>query len=791
MELFDQEQADRRSQVDVPGAEVQGKLEEHQVLGATMNDQHESDRIEEEIEERNRAYRDMKKTVHTSMPDLPEEERESTKQKEILYSVPVEQLNMQVMNPQQADYCVDIIAVHGLGAIPNITWTEKSSGINWLSSESMLPSTALRARILRFGYDSLWMGKTPIRTSLSTIAYKLLLGLSMIRMEDLQRPLIFVGHCFGGLVVQRALNLAKMQQDAYPGVFDSTVGIVFLGTPHRGTQSFTQDSALFAAIAASSDLSRKLETGVLESIASDNGALLDVTDDFVRLCIGGGPLITCFFEQRPSKLGKIVGKDDIDEFIVDQKSATLDGRRKYGLELDHFSLNKFDGPTNPNYVQVRGEILRFYHEAMQRVDTSSWPGPNRAAGPRLTVSKEGLSNDCLASGPSSRTLSRRQSSFDLRNPTPRLRRHGTSRGNLDANVEVQPEPFRTEHAIRREAMDELRKEEEYKQRRLYEEEARKQQRQEKQAMEQEYIARLKRNMAKHGVKNSDEILATRRMPDDEDLTQQEITEKEGWYKNLMKGELLAVGLNGGQIDEILHNTDESMIIDGMEMIVTRMARKWISTRTLDKYEIPWQDDETDPSTIIIKRWVPDYEREFLWDHSRAVRSQRDYRSHRERHRPIKSDRHRRRGSEPSNAQDNDWVVRMMDNFTEKRNKYDRTTTLGPRTPVSNRDTSYTRNTKRHSTEGPGSEEARPKEIRKKSSRASFQSADLSKSRSNPRSSPRPTSSTEPKSLRRIRSTLSFDSIRPAPDVQEVNRRRRSSQALSQSFTRVHDRSQEN
>jgi hypothetical protein len=115
MELFDQEQADRRSQVDVPGAEVQGELEEHQVLSATMNDQYDSDRIEEEIEERNRAYRDMKKTIHTLMPDLPEEERESTKQKEILYSVPVEQLNMQVMNPQQADYCVDIIAVHGLG----------------------------------------------------------------------------------------------------------------------------------------------------------------------------------------------------------------------------------------------------------------------------------------------------------------------------------------------------------------------------------------------------------------------------------------------------------------------------------------------------------------------------------------------------------------------------------------------------------------------------------------------------------------------------------------------------
>jgi len=411
----------------------------------------------------------------------------------------------------------------------------------------------------------------------------------MIRMEDLQRPLIFVGHCFGGLVVQRALNLAKMQQDAYPGVFDSTVGIVFLGTPHRGTQSFTQDSALFAAIAASSDLSRKLETGVLEGIASDNGALLDVTDDFVRLCIGGGPMITCFYEQRPSKLGKIVGKDDIDEFIVDQKSATLDGHRKYGLELDHFSLNKFDGPTNPNYIQVRGEILRFYHEAMQRVKVSSFVDPNSATGRGLT--KEVLSHDYLASGTNSRILSRRPSSFDLRSSAPRLRSHGKSHGNLDANVESQPEPFRTEQTIRREAMDELRKEEECKQKRLYEEEARRQQRQEKQAKEQGYIARLKRNMAKHGVKNSDEILATWQMPDDKDLSQREIMEKDRWYKNLIKGELLAVGLNGGQIDEILHNTDESMIIDDMEMTVTYMSRKWISTRTLDKYEIPWQDDE--------------------------------------------------------------------------------------------------------------------------------------------------------------------------------------------------------
>jgi hypothetical protein len=108
------------------------------------------------------------------------------------------------------------------------------------------------------------------------------------------------------------LNLAKMRQNAYPGVFDSSVGVVFLGTPQRGTKSFTKESALLAAIAASSDLSQNLETGVLGSMTSESGDLLDMADDFITLCTDGGPMITCFYEQRASKLGKIVGRDDIE-----------------------------------------------------------------------------------------------------------------------------------------------------------------------------------------------------------------------------------------------------------------------------------------------------------------------------------------------------------------------------------------------------------------------------------------------------------------------------------------------
>jgi hypothetical protein len=85
----------------------------------------------------------------------------------------------------------------------------------------------------------------------------------------------------------------------------------FQGTPHRGTKAFLPQSALLAAIAAQSDLHGGIEAGVLDALRSDEGALLDVSDDFAKLCGGMGLLITCFFEQRESSLGKVIGRDDI------------------------------------------------------------------------------------------------------------------------------------------------------------------------------------------------------------------------------------------------------------------------------------------------------------------------------------------------------------------------------------------------------------------------------------------------------------------------------------------------
>ncbi|VUC31149.1 unnamed protein product [Clonostachys rosea] len=700
--------------------------------------------IEEQIKMRNNKFQKSKaspaRSPKLSLSSSPSEKANRATATKKFQAVPVEQLNLEVMNPSDHNDRVDIVAVHGLGAIPDITWKEKTSSINWLSHEDMLPKAVPEARILRFGYDSLWMGETPIRTSLSTIAYKLLLSLNMMRVEDLERPLIFIGHCFGGLVIERALNLAKMRQEKYPGLFDSSVGVVFLGTPHRGSQSFTRESALLAAIAASSDLSKHLETSVLDTMTSDTGSLLDVSDDFITLCMDGGPKISCFFEQRSSKLGKVVGRTDITEFIVDSASATFDGHPKHGLEVDHFSLNKFNSPSNPHYLQVRAEIVRFYKAALKKADLVSQVNDiDSAAAGSSTPSRAPPEQSFDFKSHRSEAISQKSRSQPFR-PNQILRKVPEA---ASSKVSLEDE------VLRREAVKELREEESRKKAVIQEEHYQNRVAKEKRAIELAFLQRLKKNMSKYGIENPGAILEENPLPKDEELTGQEIKEKNSWYLNYLKGALADTGVDGGQIDEILNDNGETMMIDGVETTITRMARKWVSTRTLNAYEIPWQYDEVcsfalllnskddDSSTIIVKRWVPDYEQAFLWDHSMALRGDRGRKQHRYQDPP--------KTNKPSEK----LLQQMSAIFKSGQRKMLWEDQSGRRTENFDTKSRYV-----------SARERRDSYTMPKTGRYSS------------------TASTPPDTDRRFRRSQSNESVHSAPDSEEVARRRKHSRTLS-------------
>lgn len=51
--------------------------------------------------------------------------------------------------------------------------------------------------------------------------------------------------------------------------------------------------------------------------------------------------------------------------MVDETSARLGANRAIGIATDHFRLNKFADPKDGNYLDVTGEVARFYTEAVK------------------------------------------------------------------------------------------------------------------------------------------------------------------------------------------------------------------------------------------------------------------------------------------------------------------------------------------------------------------------------------------------------------------------------------------
>lgn len=80
-----------------------------------------------------------------------------------------------------------IVAIHGIGAHPDDTWTWKKPGeeeVCWLTDPEMLPRAIPNARIMCFGYESTWYGdpeNEPKKTKVSDVAQMLLKALELHR----------------------------------------------------------------------------------------------------------------------------------------------------------------------------------------------------------------------------------------------------------------------------------------------------------------------------------------------------------------------------------------------------------------------------------------------------------------------------------------------------------------------------------------------------------------------------------------------------------------------------------
>ena len=115
-----------------------------------------------------------------------------------------------------------------------------SPSVYW--PQDLLPTTIPDGRILTYGYDSNLshaLGRPLNKAPVYDIARDFLVALEAERRASPSRPIVFIAHSLGGIVVKEMLRQASGFQLRHPhlySVFNSTTGVVFFGTPHAGAE---------------------------------------------------------------------------------------------------------------------------------------------------------------------------------------------------------------------------------------------------------------------------------------------------------------------------------------------------------------------------------------------------------------------------------------------------------------------------------------------------------------------------------------------------------------------------
>ncbi|MCJ1424372.1 hypothetical protein MMC29_002260 [Sticta canariensis] len=266
---------------------------------------------------------------------------------------------------------IDIIAVHGIETHSPKTWTAyerdeepRGRATNWLCDKDMLPEAMPQACIWTYDYNSNCYSDNAPQIDLLGLGETFLEILRRARDQKIgERSLIFIGSCFGGIVIAQALERAYRGPE-YEYLLKSTIGVVFLGTPLRGTK--TASIAEWVALIRGF-LNKETSDTLLQSLRENESSLDTLVHEFsklaIKLAIAHNFQIRCFYETRRTRIVTAVLRRQLAKFfpfleveIVSKESACLDGHKRLPLGVCHGMMNKFRGPDDPNFLLVSSSL---------------------------------------------------------------------------------------------------------------------------------------------------------------------------------------------------------------------------------------------------------------------------------------------------------------------------------------------------------------------------------------------------------------------------------------------------
>lgn len=165
----------------------------------------------------------------------------------------------------------------------------------------LVPATVPNARVLTYGYDTRIkppLGPPATMNSVYDIAWDFLVALEAERRPEPSRPVLFIVHSLGGIVIKELLRRSSgcLGGRAHlRAIFESTIGIMFFGTPHGGAdpRGLCQRIAEKAVRAAGF----KVNDEIVKTLLPSSERLRELSDEFPQLALQEEWIIHSFQEQ--------------------------------------------------------------------------------------------------------------------------------------------------------------------------------------------------------------------------------------------------------------------------------------------------------------------------------------------------------------------------------------------------------------------------------------------------------------------------------------------------------------
>lgn len=221
--------------------------------------------------------------------------------------------------------------------------------------QDLLPKVFPQARITTWGYDVQIerMFSSTSQASILQHALTLLSDLVMLRIRatDKAKPLIFVAHSLGGIVVKDALSMSQSDPTHLNEILPATKGVVFLGTPHHGSNVASMGKIAFEI---SKVFFQNPNIDILRGLERNSEILERITRSFGQVLATGRLKVHSFQEELDTKGFPIVEPSSSTIGYLYETTSTL--------HANHRNMAKMSGLGDTKFQRVTSVIQRWLNE---------------------------------------------------------------------------------------------------------------------------------------------------------------------------------------------------------------------------------------------------------------------------------------------------------------------------------------------------------------------------------------------------------------------------------------------